>query len=265
LEAVEEILLDCNFLAEGRKYFHIGVFAPSPNHRLLAYSVDFDGDEIYTLRIKDLETGALLADEIPNTSYSLEWADDNATFFYTVLDEAKRPYKVFRHALGAASNTFVYHEADKRFELEVSKTSSRAFILIDAASSLTTEMRCIRADDALGEFRVVVPRVHEVEYDLTHHGDSFFIRTNDGARTFRVVEAPVSDPSKTNWKELLAVRPSASLLQRLAARLRRRMAHRFRFLWCTARASRANAALPCCCTPMEHTGLAWSQSSARTA
>jgi len=211
LEAVEEILLDCNFLTEGRKYFHIGVFAPSPNHRLLAYSVDFDGDEIYTLRIKDLETGALLADEIPNTSYSLEWADDNATFFYTVLDEAKRPYKVFRHALGAASDTFVYHEADKRFELEVSKTSSRAFILIGTASSLTTEIRCLRADDALGEFRVVVPRVHEVEYDLTHHGDSFFIRTNDGARTFRVVEAPVSDPSKTNWKELLAVRPSVTV------------------------------------------------------
>lgn len=211
LEAVEEILLDCNFLAEGQKYFHIGVFAPSPNHRLLAYSVDFDGDEIYTLRIKDLETGGLLTDQIPNTSYSLEWADDNATLFYTVLDEAKRPYKVFRHGLGAVSDTLVYHEEDKRFELEVSKTSSRAFILIGAASSLTTEIRCLRADDPLGEYRVVLPRVHEVEYDLTHHGDSFFIRTNEGARTFRVVEAPVSDPSKTNWKELLPVRPSVTV------------------------------------------------------
>ena len=76
LEAGEEVLLDCNLLAEGRKYFHIGVFVASPDHRLLAYSVDFDGDEIYTLRIKNLETGALLADEIPNTSYSLEWSND---------------------------------------------------------------------------------------------------------------------------------------------------------------------------------------------
>jgi oligopeptidase B len=211
LEAGEEVLLDCNLLAEGRKYFHIGAFAPSPDHRLLAYSLDFDGDEIYTLRIKNLETGALLSDEIPNTSYSLEWSNDNATFFYTVLDEAKRPFQVFRHRLGAASDALVYHEVDKRFELEVSKTSSRAFILIDAASSLTSEIRWLPADDPLGEFRVALPRVHEVEYDLTHRGDSFFIRTNDGARTFRLVEAPVSDPSKANWKEVLPGRTSATL------------------------------------------------------
>ncbi|HEY7334693.1 MAG TPA: S9 family peptidase [Bryobacteraceae bacterium] len=211
LEANEEILLDCNALADGQKYFHIGVFAPSPNHTLLAYSVDFDGDEIYTLRVKDLATGNLLADEIGNTSYTLEWADDNATLFYTVLDEAKRPYKIFRHVLGGASDALVYHETDKRFELELSKTSSRAFILIGATSSLTTEMRFLAADDPSGEFRVVLPRVHEIEYDLTHHGESFFIRTNDQAKTFRVVEAPVSDPSKPNWKEAVSARSSVTI------------------------------------------------------
>jgi len=99
LDGPEEILLDGNALAEGKKYFRTGNFSVSPDHRLLAYSVDFNGDEAYTIRVKDLETGRLLADEIRNTYYSLEWAADNSTFFYTVLDSAKRPYKVFRHVL----------------------------------------------------------------------------------------------------------------------------------------------------------------------
>ncbi|HEY6343813.1 MAG TPA: S9 family peptidase [Bryobacteraceae bacterium] len=211
LEADEQILLDCNALAEGQKYFHLGVFAPSPNHALVAYSADFDGDEIYTLRVKDLETGDLLPDEIPNTSYSLAWAEDNAIFFYTVLDPSKRPYQVFRHSLGKPEDALIYHEPDQRFELEVSKTSSRSFILISSASPLTTEIRHLRANEPFGEFRIVLPRVHEVEYDLTHRGDSFFIRTNDGARTFRVVEAPVGDPSKANWMEILPARESATV------------------------------------------------------
>jgi oligopeptidase B len=211
LEADEQILLDCNALAEGQKYFHLGVFAPSPNHALLAYSADLDGDEIYTLRVKDLETGDLLPDAIPNTSYSLAWAENNAIFFYTVLDSSKRPYQVFRHSLGRAEDALIYHEPDQRFELEVSKTSSRSFILISSASPLTTEIRHLRANDPLGEFRIVLPRVHEVEYDLAHRGDSFFIRTNEGARTFRVVEAPVGDPSKANWREILPARESATI------------------------------------------------------
>ena len=111
----EEILLDCNLLAEGHKYFRLGAFIASPNHRLLAYSVDFEGDEKYTVRVKNLDTGELLADEIPNTSYTLEWAADNATFFYTTLDEALRPYKVFRHTLGVKEDALIYHEPDERF------------------------------------------------------------------------------------------------------------------------------------------------------
>src|SRR5262249_49565442 len=99
LDAPEEILLDENAMAEGKKYFRVGNFSVSPNTKLLAYSVDFDGDEAYTIHVKDITSGKMLADEIPNTYYSLEWGNDNATFFYTVLDPAKRPYKVFRHAL----------------------------------------------------------------------------------------------------------------------------------------------------------------------
>ena len=207
----EEILLDCNLLAEGHKYFRLGAFIASPNHRLLAYSVDFEGDEKYTVRVKDLETGEVLADEIPNTSYTLEWAADNATFFYTVLDDALRPYKVFRHTLGVKDDPLIYHEADERFTLDLSSTRSRAYIFININSSLTSEVRYLHRDQPTGEFRVLLPRVHETEYDATHHGGSFFIRTNDGAKGFRVVETPTADPAKANWKEIIPGREGITI------------------------------------------------------
>ena len=211
VEAAEEILLDGNALAEGQKYFQIGVFAPSPDHRLLAYSTDVTGDETFIIRVKDLSSGQLLPDSIPNTAYSLEWAQDSATFFFTVLDPARRPYQVYRHALGSLADALILHEADRRFELEVTRTSSREFILIHSGSSLTTEVHCLRADQPLGAFRVVLPRTPGIEYDLTHHGDSFFIRTNDGAKTFRVVEAPAAEPSPANWKEILPARANVTV------------------------------------------------------
>jgi len=198
-------------MAEGKKYFRVGNFAPSPNHKLLAYSVDYEGDEAYTIYVKDLTTGELLADAIPNTYYSLEWGNDNATFFYTVLDAAKRPYKVFRHALGAAKDVLVCHEEDERFTVELEKTRSGAYILINISSSLTSEVRYRSADKPKGRFSILLPRVQETEYDVTHHGDSWFIRTNDGAKTFRLIEAPVKDPSKGNWKEVMAARPEATI------------------------------------------------------
>jgi oligopeptidase B len=207
----EEILLDGNLLAEGHKYFRLGAFIASPNHRLLAYSVDFEGDEKYTVRVKNLDTGDLFADEIPNTSSTLEWAADNATFFYTTLDEALRPYKVFRHALGVTEDPLIYHEPDERFTVDLSSTRSRAYIFININSSLTSEIRYLRKDQPRGDFRILLPRVFETEYDATHRGDSFFIRTNDGAKGFRVVEAPVADPAKTNWKEIIPGRDGITI------------------------------------------------------
>jgi oligopeptidase B len=215
LDAPEQILLDGNVLAGGHKYFRVGNFSVSPDHRLLAYSVDLAGDEVYTIRVKNLDTGELLADEIVKTYYSLEWANDNATFFYTVLDHALRPYKIFRHTLGVNEDTLVYHETDERFTVALAKTLSRAYIFIDIASPVTSEVRYLRTDQPSEEFRVLLPRVHETEYDVTHHispqGGSFFIRTNDGSKTFRVVEAPVSDPSKANWKEVIPGRADVTV------------------------------------------------------
>ncbi len=209
LESAEEILLDGNAMAQGHEYFRIGNFSVSPDHRLLAYSVDFDGDEAYTIHVKDLATGNLLADEIPNTYYSLEWANDNATFFYAVLDAARRPYKIFRHSLGVMDDALVYHETDERFTVEVSKTSSRAFLLVDSGSPLTSEIRYLNADHPLGEFATILPRVEGTEYDVTHHGESWLIRTNRGSKTFRVLEAPLSDPAHA--REILASRDQVTV------------------------------------------------------
>ena len=211
IDGKEEVLLDGNAMAEGHKYFRVGNFAASPNHKLLAYSVDYEGDEAYTIHVKNLATGKLLPDTIKNTYYSLEWGNDNATFFYTVLDAAKRPYKVYRHTLGVKRNTLVCHETDERFTVELEKTRSRAYILINIGSSLTSEVRYIKADHPKGRFATLLPRVQETEYDVTHHGDSWFIRTNEGAKTFKLVEAPVKDPSRPNWKEVMAARPEATI------------------------------------------------------
>ncbi len=265
LDAPEELLLDANALAEGHKYCRVGNFSVSPNHRLLAYSVDFEGDEKYTIRVKDLRTGLLLPDEIPDTYYSLEWCEDNATFFYTVLDAALRPYQVFRHRLGTPAGTLIYHEPDERFTLDLSKTRTRAFILLASHSSVTSEIRYLDAREPDGEFRILLGRVQGVEYDVTHHieahlgalangqvdahlsaladgqvdahlsalvntqvdapvsrrngpaydadknAGSFFIRLNDIAPTFRVVQASVENPSRENWKEIIAGRAGITI------------------------------------------------------
>ncbi len=118
---------------------------------------------------------------------------------------------MFRHSLGVAQDTLVYHEADERFTVELTKTSSRAYILININSSLTSEVRYVRADRPTDVFREILPRVQGTEYDVTHHGDSWFIRLNDAARTFRVIEAPVKDPSRPHWKEIIAKRDDVTV------------------------------------------------------
>ena len=208
LTAAEEILLDENLLAEGKKYLSVGMFKPSPDHRLLAYSVDTDGSESYTLYVKNLETGALFADVIVNTSYSLEWADDNQTFFYTILDYAKRPYKLYRHVLGSnpKDDVQIYSEKDEAFNVAIYKSKSRDYFFMSLDSSTTSEIYYLKVSTPTGAFTLVHPRQHEMEYSLDHHGDYFYIVTNDNARNFKVMKAPVADPKKHNWQEVIPVR-----------------------------------------------------------
>ena len=211
LDAPEEILLDSNALAEGQKYFRLGNFAVSPDHRLLAYSTDLEGDESYTIRVKDLSTGQLLPDRIANTYDTLEWANDNRTFFYTVLDAAKRPYRAFRHELGAASDTLVYQEDDGRFNLGLRKTRSRRYVFIEISSPLTSELRYLEANHPRGEFRVLLPRRQGVEYDASHHGEYFYIRTNDQAKNFRLMRTEVNHPSSETWQETIPARAGVTI------------------------------------------------------
>ena len=198
LDAPEEILLDSNVLAEGQKYFRLGNFAVSPDHRLLAYSTDLEGDETYTIQVKNLSKPASCCRiEIPNTYYTLEWANDNRTFFYTVLDEAKRPYRAFRHELGAA----IGHAglSGRRRAIQAGLSARRAA----GDSCLSSSRVRLRPNCATwrrtihgGEFRVLLPRRQGVEYDASHHGEYFYIRTNDRAKNFRLMRTEVGNPSR---------------------------------------------------------------------
>ncbi len=213
LEAAEEVILDVNQLAAGHSFMKVGAHTQSPNHRYLAFSTDTAGAEKFALRVKDLTTGALLVDRIPDTYYSVEWGNDDKTLFYTTLDAAMRPYKLFRHVLGddPQNDILIYQEKDEAYYLELGKTRSRRFILMNLGSNTTSEVWYLDADEPAGEFKVIHPRQHEMEYSVEHHGDKFYIVTNDGAKNFKLVETPVPDPSKANWKEVLPHRTDVKL------------------------------------------------------
>ncbi|MGH7499402.1 MAG: S9 family peptidase, partial [Gemmatimonadales bacterium] len=206
----EEVILDLNPLAEGQSYFRLGAFEISPDHRLLAWSSDTSGAESFTLRVKDLTTGRELGEGIENTSASAVWANDNRTLFYVVLDAARRPCRLQRHRLGDDSSLdeLVYFEPDEAFFLDVSRTRSQAYLLLELSSHATSEVRFASADRPEDSFEVVVPRRAGIEYGVSHHGDRFYITTNDDAPNFRLVSAPVSDRSKAVWAPVLPYRPA---------------------------------------------------------
>jgi oligopeptidase B len=208
----EQVLLDQNPLAAGHGYLRVGALSVSPNHRLLAYSVDTSGSEEFTLHIKDLLTGELLAESMVAT-HSMAWANDSRTLFYTVLDQAHRPCRVYRHAVGAdpSDDVLVYFEPDASFFLDISRTRSRRYLLLDSSSHCTSEIRFVSADNPEEPFRIIRPRETGIEYTVSHHEDRFFITTNDGARNFRLVQAPVATPGKEYWTAVLPYRPEVKL------------------------------------------------------
>ena len=213
LDAAEEILLDENSLASGHRYFRVGAVEVSPDHRFLAYSVDVSGAEEFTVYIRDLKANALLPESISGASSRIAWANDGRTLFYITLDEARRPCSLHRHLLGttSAEDVLVYHEADPSFYVDISRTRSRKYLILDLSSHSTTEVRFVRADQPTEPFRIVQPRSSGIEYTVTHHGDRFFITTNDGASNFRLVEAPVESPSREHWSPVLPYRPEVKL------------------------------------------------------
>jgi oligopeptidase B len=212
-ESQEEVLLDSNELAGDSPYFALGAGDVSPDHRLLAYSTDYDGDETYTMRFKDLETGEPLPDEIENTYYGTAWSAGSSTFFYVTLDDAKRPYRLWRHRLGAPAEAdeLLHEETDERFFCSVHLTRSERFIVFGIGSNVTSEVWVLPADDPDGRFRVVEPRRQGVEYSVTNHGDRFLILTNDEAENFRLVEVPVDAPGREHWRDVVPHRDDTRL------------------------------------------------------
>ncbi|MHB1912751.1 MAG: S9 family peptidase, partial [Acidimicrobiales bacterium] len=199
----EVIVLDQNALAKGHDYFALGGFELSPDSRLLAYSTDIDGSELFTLRFKDLESGQDLPGTVEGTYYGLAWAADNATVFYTRPDESMRPYQLWRHRIGTDPSTdvLVMTEEDEHFFLSVDRTKDGVLLVCEMASKVTTEARILDAGDPGGDWRVVEPRHHGVEYGIDHQAGRLLIVTNDGAENFRLMEAPADDPGRRRWNE----------------------------------------------------------------
>jgi len=213
LEGTEEIVLDQNELAAGHAFCELGIYQVSPNHRLLAFSVDYEGNERFVLRVKNLETGTLLADAIPETFYSVVWAADNQTLFYNKQDPTWRPYKVFRHRLGddPANDPLVLHESDDAYWLQIVKTKDQRYILLDLHSSTTKEVWFIPADQPTAAPTVIHPREHKVEYSVEHHSGRFLITTNWEAENFRIMDTPVATPGKAHWRERIPYRPDVKI------------------------------------------------------
>ncbi|MCZ6726090.1 MAG: S9 family peptidase [Acidobacteria bacterium] len=213
LQAGEEILLDVNALAEGHEFFHLGDLAVSPDHRLVAYSFDTAGTENFELVVKDLASGMLLADLLEGVYYSLAWAVDSRTLFYTTTDAAHRPYRVHRHRLGdePSHDEVVLEEADERFFATVGLTRSREYLVISLASNTTSEAHFLRADQPDGNFRVFARRRQGVEYDIDHRGNRFFVRTNLEAKNFRLMESALDETGMESWHELVAHRAHVTI------------------------------------------------------
>ena len=212
--APEEVTLDVNRIAEGHDFCSVRGVAVSPDTRLLAWAVDTVGRRKYTIHVTDLETGEALTDVIPEVTGNLVWANDNRTLFYGKQDpETLRDYQVYRHVLGTdpAADVLVYEESDPTFSVSVWKTRSERFIMIDSEQTLASEVRFLDADDPTGKLRMIAPRERDVEYSVSHVGDRFIIKTNLGAENFRAMVAPVANPGRENWRELIPGRDDVFL------------------------------------------------------
>ena len=212
-DAEEEVYLDGNEMAQGYAFFSIGTIDISDDGRWMAYTIDTTGFRQYSLRIKDLETGEILPGTVERVG-SVVWAADNFTLFYTVEDEEqKRQYQFWRHMRGTpyAADVPVYQDDDERFNVGAGRTRDGKYVVMESASHTTSESWVLPADEPEGTFRVICPRQDEHEYSIDHRNDAWFIRTNDKGRNFRLVTAPVADPSRENWIERIPHRHDVML------------------------------------------------------
>jgi oligopeptidase B len=211
----ETILLDGNLMSAGRAYFRLGSADHSPDHKRLAFAYDDKGSEYYTLHVRDIESGADLADTIEATTGGGVWAADSNTLFYTVLDDNHRPCRIFRHVIGTpqSEDVLVFEEKDPGFFLGVGQTQSARYILIDSHDHETSEVYLLDAEDPTGAHRLIAERLTAEEYSVDHSGDKLYILTNaGGAEDFKIVTAPVASPGRENWVDLVPHNPGTLIL-----------------------------------------------------
>lgn len=209
----EAIMLEVNEMAKPYEYYDIGGTSVSINNEILAYGVDTVSRRQYNIYFKNLHTGELLDDMIPNTTGGVTWANDNKTVFYAKKDHTLRAFKIFRHELGTDSSqdVEVYHETDDTFGTYIYKSKSKKYLILGSYSTLSTECRILEADNPTGNFRIVHSREDKLEYSIQHYGDKFYIRTNLKAKNFRLMETLVTATSKENWKEVIPHREEVLL------------------------------------------------------
>ncbi len=199
----EEVILDENELAKGSDYFSLGASSISPDHTLLAYTTDTKGAEDHTLFIKNLATGELLADRIESVG-DIEWSEDGAYLFYTQEEHPHPPRKVFRHLLGSSKpDILIFDEKDLQWYVGLGKSRSKKYIFIGGGNYTTSEVRFLKADAPLEAPRLIAKRTPKVRYSVEHHGDFFYIATNERAVNFKIMRTPVEKPDKKQWETWL--------------------------------------------------------------
>jgi oligopeptidase B len=213
MDAPEQVELDANQLAQGHDYFELGFVERSPDENILAFAIDLTGNELHQVRFRNLTTGEDLPDLLEGVYYGAAWSADSRTLFYVRTDTAMRPFQVWRHVLGTPleEDALVLQEDDERFELSVELTKSERYIIFSSSSQVTSESRYLRSDDPTGEPVLIEARRHGVEYSVDDQEKRFLILTNDGARNFRLMAAPIDRSGRDSWEELVPERNGVRL------------------------------------------------------
>lgn len=208
LENSEELLFDCNEMAEGESYFKLAGISISPDNKKVSYGIDTTGRRNYTIYVKDIKSGKIEKDRVLNTTGSSSWANDNETLFYTKKDEVTlRAYQIYKHKIGEKEDELIFQEGDETFGVAVYKSKSRKYIIIACYSTLTNEYHILNADQPNERFEVFQPRVRGLEYSISHYKNHFYILTNkDKATNFKLMRCTETDRSIKNWEEVLAHR-----------------------------------------------------------
>ncbi len=209
----EQVILDANVAASGHRNFRVGTIDVSPDGQLAAIATDYDGEEKYTITFRDLRGNHDLPEKLVGASGDTAWATDGRSFFYTTIDDAHRPFKLFRHTVATdqSKDALVLHEKDDAFFLSVELTRSEKFVLINSSSKDTSEWSYLPARKPQTAPTIIEPREKGHEYSVDHHESRFLILTNDGAKNFRLVEAPIDSPTREAWRELLPGKPDVLL------------------------------------------------------